>query len=158
MFLIMDYVTWLSMHFQTISTSYMNKMGLKYSLSITTLTIWLGVIVFIYGPDVIEEFCYKTVTVSYEVVGFLKFILRCDWVDKKNCKWTWLLPVLSCQYLGFCKQTTGNEVNLWSLQWTKLRSIRVCEPSEFDIMILNLNKKFTREVKFVLLFSSCHLR
>ena len=49
----------------------MNKMSLKYSLSITTLTIWLGVIVFIYGPDVIEEFCYKTVTVSYEVMGFL---------------------------------------------------------------------------------------
>ena len=49
-------------------------MGLKYSLSITTLTIWLEVIFFIYGPDVIVEFCYKTVTVSYEVVGFLKFI------------------------------------------------------------------------------------
>ena len=74
------------MHFQTISTSYMNKMGLKYSLSITTLTIWLGVIFFIYGPDVIVEFCYKTVTVSYEVVGFLKFILRFGRVDKKNCK------------------------------------------------------------------------
>lgn len=71
MFLILDYVTSLSMHFQTFSTSYMNKMGLKYSLSITTLTIWLGVIFFIYGPDVIVEFCYKTVTVLYEVVGFL---------------------------------------------------------------------------------------
>ena len=48
-------------------------MGLKYSLSITTLTIWLEVIFFIYGPDVIVEFCYKTVTVSYEVVGFLRW-------------------------------------------------------------------------------------
>ena len=109
MFLILDYVTWLSMHFQTISTSFMNKMGLKYSLSITTLTIWLWVIFFFYGPDVIIEFCYKTVKVSYEVVGFLKFILRCDWVDKKNCKWTWLvtLPVTR-------KSVTANICLLWS--------------------------------------------
>ena len=64
----------------------MNKMGLKYSLSITTLTIWLEVIFFIYGPDVIVEFCYKTVTVRtkwwdfynlyYDVVELTKKIVN----------------------------------------------------------------------------------
>ena len=122
MFLILDYVTWLSMHFQTISTSYMNKMGLKYSLSITTLTIWLGVIFFIYGPDVIVEFCYKTVTVSYEVVGFLKFILRCDWVDKKNCKWTWLIESLTTSY---CSQEAPRHFLPlhWEYQSNKVHNI-----------------------------------
>ena len=113
MFLILDYVTWLSMHFHTISTSYMNKMGLKYSLSITTLTMWLEVIFFIYGPDVIIEFCYKTVTVSYEVVGFLKFILRCDWVDKKKCKWTGLLMMNFQMIHQDAKVRTVRQASVW---------------------------------------------